>query len=182
MSQKDLAGMGTHIVTRLKEPGVAFLVSAVATGLFLFALNPAATPRAIAILQTQTMQLIPVLVSMIALQFLSRLLLPPEQLMKLIAGSTGAKQWYYAVMGSIFSGHDTEGIKRMAELRNNGVREGVIAASLFNGAVKLPFLPFLIHYFGWRMTGMIIIAVAVGAVIIGFLVENALVRVAARAE
>ena len=60
----------------------------------------------------------------------------------------------------------------LGELNKEGLRPGLAAAFLYARAVKIPLLPFMIHYFGALYTGLFVVCILVFSVVNGLLMER----------
>jgi uncharacterized membrane protein YraQ (UPF0718 family) len=58
----------------------------------------------------------------------------------------------------------------LAELRKHGMKDSLIAAFLYNRAVKIPLIPVMIYYFGWLFTALIMIYMIAFSIINGLIV------------
>jgi uncharacterized membrane protein YraQ (UPF0718 family) len=65
----------------------------------------------------------------------------------------GIKGWFIAAVGGVLaSGPIYAWYALLRELREKGMRAPLAAVFLYSRAVKLPFLPLMIHYFGTAYT------------------------------
>jgi len=59
----------------------------------------------------------------------------------------------------------------LQELREAGMRSGLVAAFLYNRAIKLPLLPLMIYYFGTMFVAVLLVYMVIVSVIEGKLIE-----------
>ena len=94
-------------------------------------------------------QLSPVLLLVFMLIFLSNLLVKPNWVQANLGRDSGVRGWVLAVFGGILSvGPVYTWFVVLRDLKTKGMRSALIAVFLYNRGIKLPLLPFMIHYFG----------------------------------
>jgi uncharacterized membrane protein YraQ (UPF0718 family) len=59
----------------------------------------------------------------------------------------------------------------LEELREQGMRNGLVAAFLYNRAIKLPHLPLLVYYFGSVFVVVLLMYMVIASIIVGKLIE-----------
>ena len=85
---------------------------------------------------------------------------------------SGLKGWFYDLIGGIIiSGPPYVLYPMLGELQDNGARNGLIAAILYNRNVKIHFLPAMIYYFGMRYTVVLSIYILLFSLLNGKLLE-----------
>ena len=98
-------------------------------------------------------QLIPILLLVVVLIFISNLLIQPDLVRSHVGKESGVKGWMLAVIGGILSvGPVYPWYALLKDLREKGMRTALIAVFLYNRGIKLPLLPLMIHYFGLTFT------------------------------
>ncbi|MBD3303781.1 hypothetical protein GF343_01425 [Candidatus Woesearchaeota archaeon] len=97
----------------------------------------------------------------------------PKHVYKYLGKSSGAKGWLMAIIGGIIStGPIYMWYPLLNELQKHGTRNGLIAAFLYNRAIKPALLPLLIFYFGLTYTIILTIVMIIMSVIQGIIVEK----------
>ena len=120
-------------------------------------------------------KIVPVLVFVFALTFLSNLFLDPKKINKLVGEGAGIKGWIMSIAGGILStGPIYMWYPLLGDLKKKGMRDGFIAAFLYNRAVKIPMLPMMIYYFGLSFTAILTGYMILFSVINGIFVEKLL--------
>jgi len=115
----------------------------------------------------------PVLVLVFILLFLSELYLSPERIENSLGRHSGLRGWLLALAaGVLSSGPVYAWYALLAELRTKGMRTALVAVVLYARAIKLPLLPLLAHYFGWRYTLVLSLFVAGFAILNGLIMER----------
>lgn len=140
-------------------------------------LDPATAAKAFSAFSGILMQIVPILVLVFFLLFLTDLFIRPEMVAEYLGSESGVTGWVVAIAGGIISsGPIYVWFPFLAEMREKGMKSGLAATFLYNRAVKVPLLPLMIFYFGFAFTVvltvyMIIFSVAVGY-FTGMIVES----------
>lgn len=94
-------------------------------------------------------EILPVLLLVFGLLFLSERFLTLERTRTWLGRESGSRGWALAVLGGVVStGPVYAWYSLLGELRARGMRRALIATLLYARALKLPLLPLLVHYFG----------------------------------
>lgn len=118
------------------------------------------------------MRILPILAVVFALMFLLNVFLKPRAVVRFF-GARGVRGWLVAIVGGVLSmGAVYMWYPLMRELRQEGVREAFIATFLYNRAVKVQLLPFLVYYFGLEFTVTATFYMIMFSVVGGLLVEK----------
>jgi len=105
--------------------------------------------------------------------FLTNLFLSPESVVKYLGEESGIKGWWISVIAGIIStGSIYLWYPLLKELKEIGMRKGLIAVFLYNRAVKIPILPVMVYYFGWVYTLLLTIYMVVFSIMLGLIIEN----------
>jgi len=117
---------------------------------FLSALyNPSATVEALLRSLKILANIAPILVVVILLMAFTSYLLSPGRAARYLSGKSGWRGWLLAIIGGIIStGPIYVWYPMLGRLREQGVRPGLLAAFLYNRAVKIPLIPLMMYYFG----------------------------------
>lgn len=118
-------------------------------------------------------QVLPALGLVWLLLFLADLLLDKKRVRQHLGKESGLRGWIGALLAGVFAVGPIYGwYAVLAELRQKGMRDALIAAFLYNRALKLPLLPLLVHYFGLAYTLMLSLLLLLFSVITGLLIEK----------
>jgi uncharacterized membrane protein YraQ (UPF0718 family) len=118
-------------------------------------------------------QVIPVLVLVFVLIFAFDLVLNPATIERYLGRTSGLKGWLVAIVAGVLSaGPVYAWYAVLAELRKKGMRTSLMAAFLYNRAVKFPLLPLMVHYFGVRYTLVLSLYLIVFSIISGVVMER----------
>lgn len=117
--------------------------------------------------------LLPALLLVIVLIFLTNLLIGPDWVHKHVGKESGFKGWIVAVVGGMFSvGPVYPWYALLGEMRNKGMRTALIAAFLYTRGIKLPLLPLMIYYFGPAFTLTLAVYLLLFSIIGGVAMEK----------
>ncbi len=156
--------------TRLRGIPFFLLVAAAYTILFFHDRNQAllALHRGGTIL----VRILPVLVVVILFTGLVNYLLRPGQIVKHLGAGSGLRGWLIALMAGVIShGPMYVWYPMIQDLRSQGTRDGLIVAFLYARAIKVPFLPLMIDYFGLGFTLVLSCYILLGSFIQGWIME-----------
>lgn len=115
----------------------------------------------------------PILLVVFFLMALLNTFIKPKSIAKHLGKESGAKGWSFALLGGILS-HGSSYIwyPMLSELRDHGARDGLIVAFFYSRAIKLPWLPVMISYFGIAFTLVLTFYILLGAWIQGLLADK----------
>jgi uncharacterized membrane protein YraQ (UPF0718 family) len=118
-------------------------------------------------------RILPAFVLVYAIMFLTNYFVSPKTLVKYLGRDSGAKSWLIAIAGGVIStGPIYMWYPMLAELKEKGVREGLIAAFLYARAVKPALIPLMLIYFGITFTIIVTALILLFSVIQGKAVET----------
>lgn len=119
-----------------------------------------------------SVKVLPVLILVFALMLLVRFFAQPQALARKL-NQRSAHGWLIAIFGGIVSmGAAYLWYPLMQNLRQADVRDAFLATFMYNRAIKLPLLPFLVYYFGWTFTLVLTIYMIIFSIPAGLLVER----------
>jgi len=82
-------------------------------------------------------------------------------------------KWLYALIGAtIASGPPYLWYPLLKNLNEKGISKGIIACFLYSRSIKIPYLPLLIFYFGFKYTIILSITMMVMGVIQGLIIDK----------
>ena len=139
----------------------------------LYIYYPDKTSEALAKSLSTMLHLLPVFLVVIVLMGIFTALMSAERIAQLLGRQSGIKGWAIAVVGGILS-HGSSYIwyQMLANLREQKVRDGLLVTFLYARAIKLPWLPLMISYFGYIFTALLMFYIIIGALIQGLIVEK----------
>jgi len=115
----------------------------------------------------------PILLIVFFLMALLNTFIDEKSIAKHLGKESGAKGWFIALFGGILShGPGYIWYPMLQELRNKGALDGLVVAFLYARAIKLPWLPLMISYFGISFTIVLSFYIILGAFIQGIIANR----------
>lgn len=115
----------------------------------------------------------PILLVVFFLMALLNTFIDEKSIAKHLGEESGAKGWFIALFGGILShGSGYIWYPMLQELRNKGARDGLVVAFLYARAIKLPWLPLMISYFGIGFTIILSVFTVIGAWVQGVITNR----------
>ncbi len=147
------------------------IVSAVYLGLYHY--FPGKTLDALLESVSILLHLLPVFFLVITLMSILTALINAKKMAQLLAVEHGAKSWLLAVVGGVFS-HGSSFIwyQLLANLRDYKVNECLLMTFLYARAIKLPWLPLMVSYFGYAFTGVLMFYIMIAALAQGLIAQK----------
>lgn len=138
----------------------------------LFFISPRRTEIALFSSLNLLWNILPILIIVFIFMGLSNHFLSPKSISKYVGEASGMKGWMIAITTGILShGPIYVWFPLLKDLKNHGMRDGLVAAFLYNRSVKLPLLPVMIFYFGWIFVIILLLLIMIASVIEGKLIE-----------
>ena len=151
---------------------VLLLLVSMAYGV-LFAFNE---PKALSALIESShvlLFIIPILLFVFFLMALLNTLVDEKSIAKHLGEGSALKGWSIALVSGILSpGSAYVWYPLLQDLRNKGVNDGLIITFLYARAIKIPWIPMMISYFGLSFTVIFSIYILVGALHQGMLANQ----------
>jgi uncharacterized membrane protein YraQ (UPF0718 family) len=117
-------------------------------------------------------QILPILVLVIFMMGVTNYFLKPKTVSKYLGNKSGIKGWILAIsMGILSHGPIYVWYPLLKDLREHGMRSGLVAVFLYNRAIKIPLLPVMIFYFGIGFVVLLSIYMIIASVIEGKILE-----------
>ena len=152
--------------------GLYFLGIVLLLYLVLYLHEPTSIQKALRASGEVLITVAPILVIIIGFMVLFNYLVTPKTISKYVGQGSGVKGWLLAIATGILShGPIYIWYPLLHELREEGMRSGLVAAFLYNRAIKLPHLPLMIYYFGTVFVVVLLVYMVIVSVIVGKLVE-----------
>ena len=118
------------------------------------------------------LRVFPILVVIFVLMFITNYFVTNQFIIKHFR-SKGVKKWIYAVIGgTLSSGPIYMWYPLLAQLKQKGVNNGLIACFLYNRSIKLPLLPIMLLYFDWKYITILLIVMIVFSIIQGWILNS----------
>ncbi|MEA3374265.1 MAG: permease [Campylobacterota bacterium] len=156
-----------------KVSGKYFLPVVLLIYLFFYLSAPEAAGEALLKSIHILLKLLPVLLVVIVLLGIFNYFFKPRAIAKHLGVESGARGWVIAVVGGILShGPSYVWYQMLSDLRNHGAKDGLIVTFIYVRAIKLPWLPVMIDYFGWLFTIVVSLVLIVAGVVQGMIMER----------
>jgi uncharacterized membrane protein YraQ (UPF0718 family) len=135
------------------------------------AASPVTALAGLGIFWSIVLSILPVMVLVFAMMFAVNLFMRPERVARYLGSGSGPRGWLFAIAGGIIStGPAYMWYRMLADLRERGMKDSLVAAFIYSRAVKIPLIPVMVYYFGWAFTATLTIYMIVFSVINGFIV------------
>lgn len=135
------------------SPPMRFFLVVVAIYVVCAFMEPTRTLSSLLFSQKMLVKLVPILIFVFVLMFLSNLLIRPRWVRAHVGRGSGLKGYLVAAVGGIFSiGPIYLWFEFLKEMQGKGMRSGLMATFIYARSVKPQLLPLMILYFGWAYT------------------------------
>ena len=152
--------------------GIYFLATVVLLYFFLAFFQPGQIQHSIYMSMHMFMQILPVLLLIICLMGIMNCLVKPKMVSKYVGRESGIKGYFLAIAVGILShGPIYAWYPLLRDLRNQGMKCGLIAVLLYTRAIKIPLLPVLVYYFGLPFVVILTLSMIIAAIIQGQIVQ-----------
>lgn len=118
-------------------------------------------------------RLLPAFGVMFLLLWLFNLFARPQQITRYLGLHSGSKGWMLAIVSGVVSmGSTYLWYPLLRDLKISGMRTSLLASFLYSRAVKIPMLPFMVHYFGTLYTVLFVLNVLLFSIASGLMMER----------
>ncbi len=119
--------------------------------------------------------ILPVLLVVVLLMAVINSFIQPKKIAKHLGKESGVKGWVIALLSGLFShGSGYVWYPMLSDLRRHGVKDGLIVTFFYARAIKLPWLPMMVAYFGTGFTIALTFYILLGAVLQGLIADRLL--------
>jgi len=155
---------------------IYFLISTILIFIVLTLINAQKGLDTLIYLKNILIKVIPILILVFVLSFVVNYFIKPKKLIKYLGKDSKYKGWMIAILsGIISSGPIYMWYPLLKELKDKGMRIGLIATFLYNRAIKIPLLPLLIVYFGLKYSIVLLIIMVIFSVLQGLTIEKLMI-------
>jgi len=152
--------------------GLYFLGAVIVLYIVLFLLKPESIQIALEASGTVLIQIAPVLILIILFMGILDYLVKPKTVSKYVGKGSGIKGWFLAIStGMLSHGPIYIWYPLLKELRDQGMRSGLIAVFLYNRAIKIPLLPLMVYYFGTVFVVLLLVYMIIASILEGKVIE-----------
>ncbi|MCD6109661.1 hypothetical protein J7J83_02800 [bacterium] len=139
-------------------------------------LNPPAITKAFNTFLKISWGVIPVLLIVFFLMFITNMFVNAKKFTKELEHKAGIKNYILAILlGILSAGPIYMWYPLLADMKEHGVHDSLIAIFLYNRAVKIPLLPMMIYYFGTPYVIILSCLMIVASVINGLIIDKILI-------
>ena len=115
----------------------------------------------------------PVLLLVFGVMFFLNRFFEPNRIVGFFEKGPALKGWVVAIVGGILSsGPIYMWYPLLSDLKEKGMENSLVAAFLYNRAVKIPLLPMMIYYFGWPFTLVLSFLMVLFSIVNGIIVQR----------
>jgi uncharacterized membrane protein YraQ (UPF0718 family) len=120
-------------------------------------------------------EILPILTVVLILTAAMNILIPSKAIRKYLGQESGKKGWFIAIAGGVLS-HGSTYIwySILQDFRLHGAKNGLVIAFFYARAIKLPWLPMMISYFGLSFTLILSLYILIAAFLQGLIAERLL--------
>ena len=150
-----------------------FLISTVVLYITVFFVSPenafCALDKSFQILK----KILPVLTLVLILTAVLGILVHPKIISQYLGKNSGIKGWLISISGGVLS-HGSTYIwyPILQDFRLHGAKDGLIIAFFYARAIKLPWIPMMISYFGLSFTLVLSLYIIISAFLQGLIAER----------
>jgi len=149
-----------------------FLVSVIFLYLLLFFFDSESIYNSLKESGNIIIQIIPVLLLVILFMALLDYFLHPKTVSKYVGIGSGIKGWFLAIStGILIHGPIYVWYPLLKDLRDKGMKSGLIAAFLYSRAIKIPLLPVMAYYFGALFVVVLLPYIVIASIVVGEIIE-----------
>lgn len=121
------------------------------------------------------LKIIPIFAIVFILMVISNYFITPQFVLK-HTREKGVNKWFFIIVGGILSsGPIYMWYPLLADLKSKGLSYGLIACFLYNRAIKIPLLPLIVLYFGWKYVIVLTFVMVFISVIQGILIDKIMI-------
>jgi uncharacterized membrane protein YraQ (UPF0718 family) len=151
---------------------IYFLAAVILLYLVLFLFAPEKIQKSLWASGNLLIKIIPVFLIVILVMAVIQYFLTPKTISKYVGQGSGIKGWILAIGTGILShGPIYAWYPALKELRQHGMRSGLVAVFLYNRAIKIPLLPVMVYYFGIQFVVILLVWMILASVVEGKIIE-----------
>jgi len=161
-----------RIIEKMGASGI-FLILVLTVYVIVGMIDPKFVWDAVPVLGRLILRVLPILLLVFGIMFFTNLFFEAKGIVRFLGTGSGLRGWAFAISGGIVSsGPIYMWYPLLGDLKERGMKDSLIAAFLYNRAIKIPLLPMMIFYFGWPFTVILSTYMTLFSVVNGILVER----------
>ncbi len=138
----------------------------------LFVVDPGNASAALGSALSLALTIAPILLLVTVFVALVNYAVTGDAIAAALGSESGVTGYLVAIVGGVLShGPVYAWYTLLADLRERGMRDGLIAVFLYNRAIKLPLLPLFLYYFDVEYAAVLLGTMVVASVVQGVVVE-----------
>ena len=165
-------------IDKTKRPGRSGTILLALTVLLYAAAALFAPDKAFAALEESAgifAKIFPILLAVFFLTALLNTFIRPKSVAKHLGTGSRTRGWLIALLGGVLShGPGYVWYPMLSDLRTHGARDGLVVAFFYARAIKLPWLPVMVSYFGLTFTFVLCFYILAGAWLQGIIADKLL--------
>ncbi len=119
--------------------------------------------------------IVPILLVVMLLMAIINSFIQAKKIAKHLGKESGLKGWIIALLSGLLShGSGYVWYPMLSDLRRHGVKDGLIVTFFYARAIKLPWLPMMIAYFGTGFTIALTFYILLGSLLQGIIADRLL--------
>ena len=135
-------------------------------------INPNIAKEALFNTAIMLLKILPILLIVFVIMIFINIYIGSEKIKRHLGENSGIKGWFYSIIsGILISGPPYILFPLLEEFKKKGMRNSLLATFLYNRNVKIPFIPIMVYYFGFKFTIIISIYIIIFSVLNGKTVE-----------
>mgnify|MGYP006297313289 CR=1 FL=1 len=143
----------------------------------VFVLDPTGAMESLASSWAIAITIAPILVLVTVFVAASHYAVSPDLIATYLGSDSGAIGYLVAIGGGVLShGPVYAWYTLLADLRERGMRDGLIAVFLYNRAIKIPLLPLFLYYFRLEYAVVLLGSMILASIVQGIAVDRFLSR------
>ncbi len=118
-------------------------------------------------------EILPIIFIVYLFQLLLDYFVSNKRLKQFMESNKGVREWIIAIVAGILSvGPGYAWYPLLKNLKDKGVKDRFLVAFLYNRAIKIPWLPMLIFYFGLSYSIILLVVMVVASIPIAIITEK----------
>ncbi len=149
-----------------------FLIFVLFLYVILFVFNPERTQSSLEASGRLFIRIVPIMVVVFLFMGIMNYLVKPRGMLKYIGKGSGIRGWFLAIsLGILSHGPIYVWYPLLKDLRAQGMKDSLIAAFLYNRAIKIPLLPLMIYYFELTFVFVVLVYMIIASIVEGKIID-----------
>jgi len=164
----------SNLFSLLKSwPSVKFLSLVILIYLFVLIFNFTFFMTSLNRFVALAVKILPSILGVFILIFIFNYILSDQKIKRYLVGKLNWKKYFLVIgFGILSAGPIYAWYPFLADLKEQGFKNGLISIFLYNRAIKLPFIPIIIYYFSVEFVILITVLMIIFSVINGIIINK----------